>query len=212
MKSALFSVLMFSISISSFAQSYDGRYSSDPEYRTCVNLNRLINGEDDTVGIVLCDIQALNRANRRRREVEAKEAKRDQEVANQRAKAQREREARLPQICVAGCVNKADAIDENTLVLGSGANLAEASDSANYNTTAKFNCPYVAKVKKCEVLKSKIANNYVEVACLSNTRKFLTSSITSGKGRNSLEAEMVAKANLSKKFKCHYGVGVYKSI
>jgi hypothetical protein len=188
----ILSAIVLTFGLNSFA---DSSFSDDPSYRKCIRFNHMLNGNDNPLGDLACDINA-SKKNRK---------------ANEAAEA--EKESLLPHACISGCANQAGkVIDLNNLVLGAGNNLNEAKDDANYKATTQFNCQYVAKATRCEVMKSKVSNNYAEVACIDQRGKYVPTSVVSGKGRNKLEAEMIAKAGLKKKFKCNFGDVVIKAM
>lgn len=110
--------------------------------------------------------------------------------------------------CSAGCVSVSGIVDTRYLMEAEAPTQLEADLLAKKAVQGKYSCNYGIKTYKCEVIRSEIQRNFCTAACVSVSGTPDERYSGGARGRNQLEAEILAIKDVKKNYNCNYGIKV----
>ncbi|WPU65580.1 hypothetical protein [Peredibacter starrii] len=110
--------------------------------------------------------------------------------------------------CVAGCYDVNSRIDTRYMEAASAPTQLEAEMLAKQLTHKTYSCNFGVKTYKCEAMRGEAQMNYCTVACSDVNGRADERFSAGARGRNTVEAEMLAIKELKKTYACNFGIKV----
>ena len=111
-------------------------------------------------------------------------------------------------LCAAGCVDAYGKIDTRYMTTGLAYTQLEADMNEKKETQKKYSCNYGVKTYQCESFSSDRQVSYCAAGCVDAYGKVDERYSNGARGRNRLEAEILALKEVQNQYKCNYGVKI----
>jgi hypothetical protein len=110
--------------------------------------------------------------------------------------------------CSASCVSYSGAIDNRFLMTATAYTELEADLLAKQEVQKKYSCNYGVKTYKCESIRTDIRKNFCTAACASYSGAADERYMVGARGRNVVEAEVLAVKAVQSKYSCNNGIKI----
>lgn len=110
--------------------------------------------------------------------------------------------------CSASCVSYNGTIDNRYLMTATAWTQLEADLLAKQEVQKKYSCNYGVKTYKCEAVRTDLQRSFCTAACASYNGTPDERYMAGARGRNPVEAEVLAIKEVQSKFSCNYGIKI----